>query len=148
MATFSSTTYTGQLAGREMTAAPGLRSSVYSARFQIPLTSAAALNDILNFGFMPKDAVIEDAELISDDLDTGGPTITIDVGDALSGTRLFSASTVAQAGTRGKCLQTAMGYQYPARTAVTGLIKAAATTPAAGNLTLIIYYKLPGNPVS
>lgn len=148
MAAFSSTTYTAQLAGREMTAAPGLRSTIYSARFQIALTSGAALNDTLNFGFMPLNAVIEDAQLICDDLDTGGPTITIDVGDALSGTRLFSASTAGGTGTRASCLQAALGYQYPARTAVTGLIKAAATTPAAGNITLLIFYKLPGNPTS
>lgn len=148
MANWPSPDYSAQLAGRQMTAAPGLRSTVYSARMKIALLSSFAINDVLQFGFMPQDAVIEDAELIADDIDTGGPTVTIDVGDAVSGTRLFSASTAGQAGTRQKCLQTALGYQYPSRTAVTGLIKAAATTPAAGNLTLIIWYKLPGNPVS
>lgn len=148
MATFNSTTYTGQLAGRLMTSAPGLRSILYSARFQIAVTSALALNDVLNFGYLPKDAVIEDMELIPDDLDTGGPTIAIDIGDAGSATRYFSAATGAGTGVRNKMLQAAMGYQLADRTLIVGAIHAAATTPAAGNITLQVYYKLPGNPVS
>lgn len=148
MANFNSTVYTAQLAGRTTTAAPGLRSAIYAARFQVVVTSALALADILNFGYLPKDAVIEDMELIPDDLDSAGPSITLDVGDAGSATRYFSAATGAGTGTRNKMLQTAMGYQLTDRTLIFGTVHAAAATPAAGNITLQVYYKLPGNPVS
>lgn len=148
MASFPSTIYTSQLAGRSNTAAPGLRSALYEARFQVAVTSALALNDVLDFGFLPKDAVIEDMELISDDLDSGGPSITLDVGDAGSATRYFSANNIAGTGGRAKMLQAAMGFQLTDRTLVFGTVHAAATTPAAGNVTLAVYYKLPGNPVS
>lgn len=151
MATFSSTVYVSQLAGRVTTAAPGLRSTLYSARAQLVLTTALALNDVLNFFYLPKDAVVEDMELIGDQLDSNGsPLLTFDIGDAASATRYFSASASgnAAAGFRNKMLQTAMGFQQTDRTLIVGAVHAAGATKVAGNLSLIAYYKLPGNPAS
>lgn len=151
MAVFSSTVYTGQLAGRTMTSAPGLRSALYSARAQIALTTALALADVLNFFYLPKDAVVEDMELIGDQLDSNGsPLLTFDIGDAASATRYFSAAVAGNAagGFRDKMLQSAMGFQQADRTLIVGAVHAAGATKVAGNLTLIAYYKMPGNPIS
>lgn len=109
-------------------------------RSVVALTAAAVTTDTINFGYMPPGARLVGGYLKSDDLDTGGPTITINVGDAGSATRLFNASTVAQAGTTAQLTSTAYDYQYTTKTLITGALAANATTPAAGNLTLVLLY--------
>lgn len=148
MAQYNSTDYTAQLAGRKVAAAPGLREALYTARAQVAVDTSLAANDVLNFFYLPDGAVVEDMELIPDDLDSGGPTITINVGDAGSATRYFNAATGAGTGTRNKMLQSAMGYQISGKTLIFGTIQAAATTKVAGNVTLVAYYKMPGKAVS
>lgn len=145
MANTNASLYTSQNNGTKPLPALGLAKSVYGFVSKVAL-AAAGLNDTINFGYMPAGATIVEARLISDDLDSNGsPLITIDVGDAGLATRLFSASTCAQAGTAdGRCQTAALGYQYTAKTIITGLIHAAAATFAAGSLTLIILYTVDG----
>lgn len=73
----------------------------------------------------------------SDDLDSG-TTITLNVGDAGSAARYFSASTVAQAGTES--VATAAGgvaYLNTAKTRI-DIVPAAGPATTAGNITLIV----------
>lgn len=123
----------------------GLGGDVQRFRFTIPIPATFAINDTLQFGIVPAGFRIHGAVLLATDMDTGGPTVTIDVGDGGFGAtvadpdRIFAASTVAGTGTYTDLpAATCMDFKYLADTMITGLIKAAATTPAAGTLTLIL----------
>ena len=71
----------------------------------------------------------------------GSPTLTLNVGEAGTPARLFSASTVAQAGTASQSFAAgALDYQYAAKTLVTGVAQANAATGAAGSVTLALLY--------
>lgn len=151
MAAFSSTEYTGQQAGRLVAAAPGLRSALYEFRATVAVTTALALNDTLNFGALPLNAVIEDMFSIADQLDSNGsPTLTFSIGDTSSTTRYMSAVAHGRvADSRIQMKQSAMGYQITSTTnQLLGTCTAAGATKVAGNIMLVVFYKLPGNPVS
>ena len=101
MATYSSPQVT--------TAAPvpsyGHFQAVKVLRFPLTITAALTTADIFAFGNVPPGFRLSAATLVASDMDTNGsPTLAINVGDAGSGTRLFSASTVGQAGTSSTAL--------------------------------------------
>lgn len=151
MAAFSSSDFTAQQAGRQTTAAPGLRSSVYEARFTVAVTTALALNDTLNFGALPTNAVIEDMFSIADQIDSNGaPTLTMSIGNQASSALFMAAQAHGRlADTRITMKQAAMGTVITALTnQLVGTVTAAGATKVAGNVSLLVYYKLPGNPVS
>ncbi len=96
---------------------------------------------------LPVGAVVLGVTLEADDLDTNGtPTITLNVGDAGSATRYFSASTVAQAGTAAVATA-ASGLLYTVTgtndTAVVVAVAANAATSADGNIRVAVLYYLP-----
>lgn len=123
----------------------GIGGDVQRFRFQVALTAAAALNDTIEFGYVPAGFRLLGAVLKSDDLDTGVAAMTLDVGDAADPDRIFAASTVGQTGTYTAApANTAMDYKWTAQTLITGLVKAAAATPAAGNLYLILLGVIEG----
>jgi hypothetical protein len=79
----------------------------------------------------------------STDMDTGGPTLTLNVGDAGSATRLVSASAVAGNGTSALVVtNSGLGYQYTADTPVTWAVQAGPTTGATGvfSVWIVGYY--------
>lgn len=94
---------------------------------------------------LPVGAVVIGAVLESDDLDTGSATITLNVGDAGSAARYFSASTVAQAGTASSAVAvTGLFYTVTAdTTAVLVAVAANAATSQAGSVRLAVTYYLP-----
>jgi hypothetical protein len=107
--------------------------------FEVACAAAPSTADTINFGYVPANFRLLGATLEATDMDTGGPTLTLNVGDAGSATRLFSASTVAQAGTASSALATTgQGYKYTAKTLITGIAQANATTPAAGTIWLVL----------
>lgn len=82
--------------------------------YYIDLTAAQLVTgNMFDLGILPAGHVISDAILISDDLDTGSPAVTLDVG-ILTGTPgdatsdrtmddvIFAASTVGQGGTAAR----------------------------------------------
>ena len=98
-------------------------------------------NDVINLFYVPKGAVIVAAVVSATDMDTGGPTLAFNIGDAASNGRIFAATAVGQAGT----LSTAMAagahlYKFTADTLVSAFVSAAATTPAAGTLNFSLTY--------
>lgn len=150
MASFNSTNYNNQQLGLTPKPSPaGETRQVRRMYASVAVTSALALNDVLNFFTLPRGARIVDAALYSTDLDTGGPTITIDVGDLDGAATIFSASTAAQAGTFDRSpVKSVIDKQYLVDTLIKGTIHAAATTPAAGTVYLTVWYTHDGLPTS
>jgi hypothetical protein len=108
----------------------------------VALTAALTTADTFAFFTLPANARVHAAILKCTDIDTNGsPTVTINVGDAGSATRYFSASTVGQAGTVDVTMQAAGRlYKTTAKTAIVGSVQANAATGVAGTLELVIHF--------
>ena len=108
--------------------------------FEVPCTAAPTTSDTINFGYVPKNFRLALAILESTDMDTNAsPTITLNVGDSGSASRIFSASTVAQAGTLSSAIATSgFGYKYTDKTLITGVPAANPATAAAGTIYLTL----------
>lgn len=133
---------------------PSQAGEVVSKRYTVAVGATgagSALNDIIELAQIPAGCRVVDMILDSTDLDTGGPTITLDVGimsgdfgvdDAARtcGAEFFAASTVAQAGTAARpTLATAFRTGVTSNHRSIGVkIAAAATTPAAGTIGLTV----------
>lgn len=137
MATYSSSAYTN----KNPVPTHGVAGNVKAEFWTVTCAAAPATTDTINFGYLPKNARILSMTLEATDMDTGGPTLTLNVGDAGSATRYFSASTVAQAGTAAVATAvTGLGYLTTDKTLITGVAQANATTPAAGTIYLTVMY--------
>lgn len=101
-------------------------------------------NDVINLFYLPKGAVIVGANLAATDMDTNGtPTLKFDVGDSGSNARIFSASTVGQAGTlnaTNNMVSTALLYKFTADTLISAYVNTVSATGAAGTLYCTISY--------
>lgn len=108
----------------------------------VALTAALTTSDTFAFFTLPKNARVHLATLKCTDIDTNGsPTVTINVGDAGSSTRYFSASTVGQAGTVDIAIAAAGRlYKTTAKTPIVGSVGTGAATGVAGTLELAIGY--------
>lgn len=129
-------------------AAPGhgfggnVKVSYGEAAFSGTITTADAAT-VCN---LPVGAIVLGVTLESDDLDTNAtPTITLNVGDAESATRYFSASTVAQAGTSSSAPATTglLWTVTKGNTAVRIAVANNAATSADGNVRVAVMYYLP-----
>lgn len=142
MATYSSPEVTNAVP----TAGHGLASTVKVARATVTCTAAPTTSDTLNFFDLPAGARVLFAYLEASDMDTAGsPTITLNIGDSGSASRLFSASTVAQAGTASSAIAVAgLNQLYTSKTRITGTAAANATTGAAGTVDLLVMYRIEG----
>jgi len=138
------------VANKNPVAVHGQRFNVQEFRQTVTCTAAPSTSDTLQFGYMPKGARVVGGYLTATDMDTNGsPTITLNIGDAGSAARLFSASTVAQASTLS--LEQTVGgldYQYTAKTLITGTAQANAATAAAGTVTLCLLYVVEDSTTS
>lgn len=141
MATYNSAT----VANNRPALSHGLSGNVKAAYAEVVCSAAPSTADTLNFFTLPRGSRIVSAVLEATDMDTGGPTLTLNIGDAGSASRLFSGSTVAQAGTAATATAaTAFGYQYTADTVITGTAAVNATTGAAGSVYLTVLYVVEG----
>lgn len=138
MATYSSTNYSN----RTPIAGSGAAASAKVAYATVSCTAAPSTSDTLNFFYLPIGARVIHSTLMATDMDTNGsPTLTLNIGDSGSAARLFSASTVGQAGTLSTAIATTgLGYQYTTETLITGTAANNAATGAAGTVTLIVTY--------
>jgi hypothetical protein len=115
-----------------------------------PTLSTWAINDTINFGYLPRNAVVVSVVLkAASQLDSNvTPTLTLDVG--VTGTaQLFKAAVSTVGRAVGASVDTgntlaAGGYLYKnltgARQAIVCTVHAAAATPAAGTLELDVEY--------
>lgn len=142
MATYNSTGVTANAP----TATHGLSGNVKVAYGEVACAAAPATTDTLNFFDLPASARILFAVLESDDMDTNGtPTLTLNIGDSGSAARLFSASTVGQAGTESTAFVAgSVGFKTAAKTRITGVAQANAATGAAGTVRLAVAYIVEG----
>lgn len=108
--------------------------------------AALVINDLIKMVNVPLGAKIIGMTLGSDDLDTGGPTITLDVGDT-DGTpdqdRYFAASVAAQAGATPTTalLKAGFGYTFAADGTIQILVLAAPTTgTTTGTIRLLVRF--------
>lgn len=113
----------------------------------VDFTGTITTADSANVCQLPVGAIVLDATIEADDLDTNGtPTITLNVGDAGSANRYFAASNVAQAGTAASAsAATGIFYQVTGTndTMVRVAVAANAATSAAGQVRVAIRYILP-----
>lgn len=155
MANIDSVIYTREAAqgGKPVGGGQGLVGVVRAKIFSVVMPVGAALNDVIRFGYMPGGSRVVDHFLDATDLDTGGPTITLDIGHAANGQqiadpdRFYAAAVTAQAavnspfrGPGATYPATGRNFKFLENTLITGLVKAAATTPAAGTLILTLLY--------
>ena len=108
--------------------------------FEVACTAAPSTADTINFGYVPKNFRLMHATIEATDMDTGGPTLTLNVGDAGDADRIFAASTVGGTGTLSSAIATTgLGYKYTDKTLITGVAAANATTGAAGTIILVLF---------
>ncbi len=149
--TFNSTDYTRETNGKGIIAAPGLRHEVQSRASTVAVSTAAGINDLLNFHHLPPGSKLVQAQLFSDGLDSGGgnASMSLDVGDADGAATIFSASTtVVAGGVDNSMVRAAIVKVYPVETLLQGKVHAAGHTKVAGNVTLVTRFKIEGNPTS
>ena len=145
MATYNSPA----VANKNPIAAHGYLNNVQVATAVVTCTASPATTDTMNFFYMPKNAVLLDAYLSATDMDTNGsPALALNIGDAGSASRLFAASTVGQAGTAAAIAAAGRGYQYTAKTLITGTASTNAATGAAGTVTLTVLYYVADSTTS
>jgi hypothetical protein len=115
-------------------------------RYSITSTSAFNSADVLNFGVAPKGFRILGAVLESTDIDTNGsPTVTINVGDAGSASRIFSAATIGQAGGVTSTIAAAGNdFQFTDDTMIVGAFAAGPATGAIGTISLTLTGRFEG----
>lgn len=142
MATYSSAEYSNTYPIPDA----GLAGVVMCQKATVTCTAAPSTSDTLNFFYLPKNAYVLLAVLEASDMDTdGSPTLTLNIGDSGDADRLFAASTVGQAGTVSTAIATAgVNYTTTAKTLITGVAAANATTGAAGTVTLTVFYIVVG----
>lgn len=150
MATYTSS-YT-QATAYKNTPTHGLSETLKCMSATVNCSAALTTADVIKFFTMPKNAKIQGFKMGVDQLDSNGsPTLTFDVGDAGSATRLFSASVAGRTSggawvtdTGSGAQYAALGYQFTADTLIQAVPHANAATGAAGNITLVVYYTLEG----
>lgn len=125
----------------------GYPGNVIGFFFEVSVTSALTASDTFTFGKVPKGFRVLGATLEATDMEAG-TGVTISVGDSGSATRLFNAATVAQAGTAANAATTvtALHYQYPDDTTITGATGGTVTTGATGTIQLSIWGIYQGLP--
>lgn len=109
------------------------------------LSAALVINDVIQMVKIPKNAVVDEVILGTDDLDTGGsPAIVLEVGDSGDTDRYIAASTVAQAGGVVRLgTVDGMGYTYTAETTIDIKVPTApATGTTTGTLKLTVIYHM------
>jgi hypothetical protein len=118
----------------------GLANNLKAFYFEVACTAAPSTSDTINFGYVPKNFRLMHATIEATDMDTGGPTLTLNVGDSGDADRIFAASTVAGTGTVSSAIATTgLGYKYSDKTLITGVAAANATTGAAGTIILVLF---------
>ena len=123
-------------------AAGGPAGAVLCAHAVVTCGAAPTTADTINFFDLPAGSRVLLAVLEASDMDTNvSPSLTLNVGDSGSATRLFSASNVAQAGTLSTAITVAgHGQKYTSKTRIVCVPQANAATGAAGTVKLTVFY--------
>lgn len=121
----------------------GEANNIQAFRKVVTCAAAPATGDVLNFGYIAPNAVVLGGYLKCSDMDTGGPTLTIDIGTTASA-QLFWAASVAGGNGTVDTTMAAVGRGYKnttgAKQLIVGTAHANATTPAAGTVEVHLSY--------
>ena len=113
--------------------------------WQITVSAALTASDTFTFGRVPKGFRVLGGCLEASDMEAG-TGVTLSVGDAGSAARLFSAATVAQAGTASTTVAVAgQHFLYTDDTIITGAAGGSVTTGATGTINLSLYGRFEGS---
>lgn len=116
----------------------------HAARGTYTITAALALNDTIQLFDIPMRSRIVGGYVKSDDLDTGGTGLRIDVGDAGDIDRYFvgGAGTPGPvAGVTNDVAATGLDYFVAAKTRVVATVSTGPTTGATtGTFTVVLFY--------
>jgi hypothetical protein len=127
----------------------GLKGALKFASAQVAVTTALALNDIINFFYLPAGATVRSARLtVSGALDTNGsPTLTLDAGYAGHTADFFSQSLVGSSASHvdsAPVFATTYDVQLGADSLIFATVHAAGATKAAGTIRLDVTYTVDG----
>jgi hypothetical protein len=117
---------------------------VQSVTGEYEIAAALVINDVIEMVKIPAGACILEVILVSDDLDTAGPSIILDVGDGSVSDRFIDGSTVGgTAGVDRLNEVDGLGYVYAAEDTIDIKVQVAPTTGAAsGTLRLMVLYTM------
>jgi len=119
---------------------------VYSIYGEFALSAALVVNDVIQMVSVPNGARVLNIMLNSDDLDTAGPAIVLDVGDGNDTNRFIDGALVAQAATANNVDMmdltygntAGFGYKYTQNDTIDVLVETGPTTGATtGTIKLI-----------
>lgn len=120
---------------------PGYAKSVVAFRDTVTFSAALGLNDGGSVGYLPPNAVVIGGYAKFSALDTGSPTLTMDIGVTAAAQTFLAADTTARAG--GTVSIIGKGYKNTtgAKIAITWLAHAAASGGgAAGTMEVHLSY--------
>lgn len=120
----------------------GWNQNIVTATAIVAMTTAMIdnANDDVGLFYVPAGAVITGILVRATDMDSG-TAMVFDIGDAADEDRLFSASTLGQAGGASTALAaTGVLYKYTAQTQIRAYIATASGTPVAGTLYVAVSY--------
>lgn len=106
----------------------------------VPIVAAPTTADVINYGYLPPNAVVMTGMLLNSDMDSGGsPSLTWDVGITGTPQLFFAASTGGETGTVDPTLAPAgRAYKTTAKTLVVGAPHANPATGVAGTSRIIL----------
>lgn len=113
------------------------------------ITAALVISDVIQMVRVPAGAYIQEVILQSDDLDTAGPAIVLDVGDGTTTDRFIDACLCAQVAANDVACRTnqmdGVNYLYAAEDTIDVIVATAPTTGAtSGTITLTVIYGMQG----
>jgi hypothetical protein len=118
--------------------------TIHSMRAEYTIVAALALNDTIQLGDLPPRARVVGGMVKSDDLDSGGTGLRLDIGDAGLTTRYLTGTAATPGPVAGATTTlNAGGYDYlnTARTRVFATVSVAPTTGATtGTFVVILHY--------
>ncbi len=113
------------------------------------ITAALVVNDVIQIVRVPTGAYIQEITLQTDDLDSAGPAIVLDVGDGTTTDRFIDACLSAQVAANDVTCRInqmdGLNYTYAAEDTIDVLVATAPTTgTTSGTVSLCVVYGLQG----
>ena len=147
-AAFAATTFTSSQAASTVNPRT-CENAVCVATGAYAIGAALVVNDVIQMVRVPAGATILEVQLSSDDLDSAGPSIVLDVGDGSVTDRFIDGSLAAQVAANDVISRInqigGVAYTYTAEDTIDILVQVApATGASSGTLKLTVFYTMQG----
>lgn len=145
---FAATTFTSSQAASTVNPRTCVNSVCY-AFGTYEITAALVVSDVVQMVRVPAGAYIIEVTLATDDLDTAGPAIVLDVGDGTTTDRFIDACLSAQVAANDVVCRInhvdGLNYTYAAEDTIDVIVATAPTTGAtSGTISLMVTYGMQG----